>query len=296
MGYDPMGPPRADRDDRGRGAMTDDAWQLPPQPEPAVPAPDLHPYPTLRDRLRKLLAPVAAVGAFLAKFGAVLVKLKALTVVGSMAVSIAAYATLWGWKFALGFVALIFVHEIGHVIVLRARGIRAGAPVFLPFLGAFVSMKEMPQSVYQEAESALAGPLLGTAGALVAAYIGHETGSGLWRSLAFTGLFLNLFNLLPALPLDGGRVAGALHPAVWLLGLLALLVVEIYRPSPVILIILVLGGYELYRRWRDRGSSASQIYFALQPGQRLRIGSAYLALVAVILIGMHATYSARHLP
>ncbi len=275
--------------------MTDEAWQLPPQPDPAVPAPDLHPYPSLRERLKKFLAPLAAVGAFLAKFGVLLVKVPALSVVGTMAVSIAAYATLWGWKFALGFVVLILVHELGHVIVLRMRGIKAGLPVFLPFLGAFVSMKELPRSVYEEAESALAGPIFGTAGAFVAAYVGHETGSGLWRSLAFTGLFLNLFNLLPALPLDGGRVAGALHPAVWLIGLVGLLIFEIYRPSPVILILLVLGGYELYRRWRDRNSSASQVYFALQPAQRLRIGAAYVALIVVILIGIHATYSVRHL-
>jgi Zn-dependent protease len=285
MGYDQA---------RG-GGVSDHAWQLPPQPEPAVPAPDLHPYPTVRERLKKFFAPVAGIGAFLAKFGAVLVKFKMFTVVGSMAVSVLAYTTLWGWKFALGFVLLIFVHEIGHVIVLRARGIRAGAPVFLPFLGAFVSMKEMPTSVYQEAESALAGPIFGTAGALVVAYIGHATGSDFWRSLAFTGMLLNLFNLLPALPLDGGRVAGALHPVVWLLGLLALVGVEVWHPSPVILIILLLGGYELYRRWRDRNSSASQVYFALEPGQRLRIGVAYLALIAILVVGIHATYLQRHL-
>jgi Zn-dependent protease len=273
--------------------VTDDAWQFPAQPEPPVPAPDLHAYPTLRERIKKFLAPLAGVGAVLAKFGILLAKLPALTVVGSMAVSVAAYGWLWGWKFALGFVLLIFVHEMGHVVVLRARGIPASAPVFLPFLGAFVSMKQMPRTVYQEAESALAGPLAGTIGAFVVAYVGHETGSGLWRALAFTGLFLNLFNLLPALPLDGGRVAGALHPVIWLFGLLALLAFEIKDPSPIIPIVLIFGGYELYRRWRDRNSPASKVYFALQPGQRLRVGAAYLALIAVILIGMHATYAAR---
>jgi Zn-dependent protease len=278
--------------------MTDESWPppvLPPDPWVPVPAPHEPADPhSLRSRVKRALAPLAGIGAFLAKFGLVLLKLKSLVLVGSMAVSVAAYASIWGWKFALGFVLLIFVHEMGHVVVLRARGIRAGWPVFLPFLGAFVSMKSMPQSVYQEAESALAGPIAGTAGALAVGYFADLDGSSLLRSLAFTGLLLNLFNLLPALPLDGGRVAGALHPVIWLGGLLALLGFEIYRPSPVIPILLVLGGYELYRRWRGRDSEASRVYFALQPGQRVRIGSAYLCLVGVILLGMHWTYAARH--
>ena len=266
-----------------------------PQPEPSVPVPALPgDRLTPRERLKRALAPLVAVGAFLAKFGIVLLKLKSVVLIGSMAVSVAAYASIWGWRFALGFVLLIFVHEMGHVVVLRARGIKAGWPVFLPFLGAFVSMKSMPRSVYEEAESALAGPIAGTAGALAVAYVGHIEGSDLLISLGFTGLLLNLFNLLPALPLDGGRVAGALHPVIWLGGLAALVVVEIYRPSGIILILLFLGGYELYRRWRGRDNEASRVYFALQPGQRMKIGSAYLALVAVILIGMHYTYAERH--
>jgi Zn-dependent protease len=279
------------------GAMTDESWQQlsPSEPWTVAPAPrppaDPH---SRRGRIKRALAPLAGVGAFLAKFGAVLIKLKSLVLVGSMAVSVAAYASIWGWKFALGFVLLIFVHEMGHVVVLRARGIRAGWPVFLPFLGAFVSMKSMPRSVYEEAESALAGPITGTAGALAVGYIGHVDGSTLLQSLAFTGLLLNLFNLLPALPLDGGRVAGALHPVIWLGGLLALLGFEFYRPSPVIPVLLVLGGYELYRRWRGRDSEAARVYYALQPGQRAKVGTAYLCLVGVILLGMHWTYLPRH--
>jgi Zn-dependent protease len=277
------------------GGVTDDSWQPMPQPEwVPVPAQPDDPH-SFKARLKRAFAPLAAIGAFLAKFGVVLIKLKSVVLIGSMAVSIAAYASIWGWKFAVGFVLLIFVHEIGHVIVLRMRGIEAGWPVFLPFLGAFVSMKSTPRSVYEEAESALAGPILGTAGALAVGYLGHVQDSNLLRSLAFTGLLINLFNLLPALPLDGGRVAGALHPVIWLGGLLALLGFEIYRPSPIIPILLILGGYELYRRWRGRNSEASKVYFALQPGQRAKIGTAYLALIAVILIGMHVTYVQRTL-
>ncbi|HET7309770.1 MAG TPA: site-2 protease family protein [Mycobacteriales bacterium] len=260
------------------------------------PLPYATPAETLRDRLRKLFAPVIAAGAFLVKFGAVLFKLKALAVIGTMGVSVAAYALLWGWKFAIGFVLLIFVHEMGHAVMLRRRGIKAGLPIFLPFLGAFISMKSQPASVYEEAESALAGPVAGTLGAFVVWWAGEAINSPMLVSLAFTGFLLNLFNLLPALPLDGGRVAGALHPVIWLLGLGVLVVAEFLRPSPVIPVIILLGGFELWRRWRDRGSAASQVYFALEPRQRWRIGGAYLGLVVVLLIAMHAAYLPRSLP
>jgi len=249
-----------------------------------------------RERLKKAFAPVIAAGAFLLKFGAILIKLKFLTVVGTMGVSIAAYALLWGWKFAVGFVLLIFVHEMGHAVMLRHRGIKAGLPVFLPFLGAFISMKSQPASVYEEAESALAGPVAGTAGAFVVWWAGNALDSPMLISLAFTGFLLNLFNLLPALPLDGGRVAGALHPGIWLLGLGVLVVYEIVRPSPIIPILILLGGFELWRRWRNRSSPASQVYFALEPRQRWRIGGAYAALILVLLVAMHTVYVPQPLP
>ncbi|MDQ1683424.1 MAG: hypothetical protein QOC82_161 [Frankiaceae bacterium] len=255
--------------------------------------------PSLDDRwgprIKRALAPLAAIGAFFAKFGAILFKLKAFTVVGSMAVSIAAYASLWGWTFAAGFVGLIFVHEMGHVVALRRRGVKAGAPVFLPFLGAFVRMKESPRSVYVEAETALAGPYAGTIGAFAVLLAGHVNGSAMLRDLAFTGFLLNLFNLLPVLPLDGGRAAAALHPVLWAGGLVLLLVYEIYRPSPIIPIILILGGIEMYRRWRGRQTAESRAYQALAPQQRAWIAIAYLVLIVILLVAVHATYVHRSL-
>lgn len=244
--------------------------------------------PPLSDRLKKAFGPVVAVFAGLAKFGAIVFKIKALAVLITMGASIAAYALFYGWQFAVGFVLLIFVHEMGHVVALRARGIKAGAPIFLPFLGAFVSMKSAPRSVYEEAESALAGPVVGTVGAFGVAYAGQALDSDLLRALALTGFLLNLFNLLPALPLDGGRVAGALNPKLWFLGLVGLLSYEFYRPSPVVPVILLLGGYELYRRFRGRDSAASRQYFALTREQRLRIGAAYVGLILVLVYAVHA--------
>lgn len=242
---------------------------------------------------QRFVGVLAAIGAFVAKFGALLLKLKYLTLIASMLVSIAAYTLLWGWTFAVGFVLLILVHEMGHVIVLKRQGVRSSLPLFIPFMGAFVSMQESPRSAYEEAQSGLAGPAFGTAAAVAVAVWGNAIGSNFLLRLAFVGFFLNLFNLLPALPLDGGRAAAALNPVLWLAGLVALLVFEVVDPSPVVPILLILGGYELWQRWRRRGSRASQIYFSLSPGQRATIATLYVVIVVVALVGFHATYVSR---
>lgn len=248
------------------------------EPEPQV---------TAKDRLKQLFAPVLAAGVLLLKFGGIVLKLKVFTVVGTMLASLGAYAWLYGWKFAVGLILLIFVHEMGHVILLRARGIEAGLPVFLPFLGAFVSMKSAPRTAYDEALSGIAGPVFGTAAAFAALGLAETYDSELLRVIAYAGFFLNLFNLFPVLPLDGGRTVAALSPKIWALGLAGLLVYEVYRPSPVIPLILIIGGFELYRRWKDRHSPETQAYFALTAQQRLNIGSGYLVLIVTLLWALH---------
>ncbi|HXW79860.1 MAG TPA: site-2 protease family protein, partial [Acidimicrobiales bacterium] len=249
----------------------------------------------LRRAWQRFVTALAAAGAFLAKFGALLIKLKYVSLVLTMLASIAAYSLFFGWSFAVGIVLLILVHEMGHVIELRRQGVPASAPLFVPFLGAFVNMKGSPRNAYQEALSGLAGPLVGTAASIVVAFWANATGSNFLMALAFFGFFVNLFNLLPVLPLDGGRAAAALHPALWLLGLAALLVFEFLYPSPVIPIVLILGGVELWRRWRFRNSPSSRAYHALLPQQRFAIGAFYLVLVGVTIFGAHATYVARTL-
>ena len=253
------------------------------------------PQSALRRAWQRFVTALAAVGAFLAKFGALLLKVKYVGLVLSMLVSIVAYSLFFGWSFAVGIVLLILVHEMGHVVELRRQGVPASAPLFIPFLGAFVNMKGSPRSAFQEALSGLAGPLVGTAASVVVAFWANATGSNFLMALAFFGFFVNLFNLLPVLPLDGGRAAAALHPALWLLGLVALVVFEFLYPSPVVPIVLILGGIELWRRWRYRNSPASRAYNALLPQQRWAIGAFYLTLVAVTIVGAHATYVARSL-
>lgn len=242
---------------------------------------------TAKDRVRQLFAPVLAAGFLLLKFGGIILKLKVFTVVGTMLASLGAYAWLYGWKFAAGLIVLIFVHEIGHVVLLRARGIEAGLPVFLPFLGAFVSMKSAPRTAYDEALSGIAGPVFGTVAAFAVLGIAEVYDSQFFLVLAYVGFFLNLFNLFPVLPLDGGRTVAALSPKIWALGLVGLLAYEIYRPSPVIPLILIIGGFELYRRWKDRHSPETLVYYALTPQQRVTIGVGYVGLIVVLLWAMH---------
>lgn len=249
----------------------------------------------LRRAWQRFISALLAVGAFLAKFGALLLKLKYIGLVLSMGISVVAYTLFFGWSFAVGFVLLIFVHEMGHVIVLRRQGVPASAPLFIPFLGAFVNMRQMPKTAYEEAVSGLAGPYFGTAASAVVAIWGNAVGSNFLLQLGAVGFLLNLFNLLPVLPLDGGRAAAALHPVLWLVGLVGLLVWELFYPSPIALIILVLGGFELYRRWTRRNSPAAIAYHALSARQRLAVASMYLMVVAVAVAGFQLTYVARGL-
>ncbi len=233
---------------------------------------------------------LAAAGAFIAKFGVVLYKLKFVTVAGSMIVSIGAYALLGGWWFGLGLVALIFIHEMGHVLALRRQGVKASAPLFIPFMGAVIGMKQMPANAWREAEVGLAGPVLGSLGAAAIWAVGAYENSHFLIALAFVGFFLNLFNLIPVVPLDGGRAVAALHPAIWLLGLGGLVAIEVLRPSPILPFIIVVGGIELWRRWRTRGLAANAAYYAVKPWQRLVVAVAYLGLVALLVLAMSATH------
>src|ERR1700704_7031726 len=202
--------------------------------------------PERRPLWRRLGAAAVAIGALIANFAAklklllvALPKLKLLTTSGSMLVSIAAYSLFFGWTFAVGFVVLLLVHEMGHVIQLRREGIRASAPMFIPFLGAVVAARSLGDNATAEARVGLAGPVLGSIGAAAFIRIWHATGNDIWRALAYTGFFLNLFNLLPVVPLDGGRAMAAMSPWMWVVGFAALIPLLFVFANPIMLLILV---------------------------------------------------------
>jgi Zn-dependent protease len=253
-----------------------------------------------RPAWRRALGTLAALGLLVAKFAAkakglllLLPKLKLFTTSASMLVSVAAYSLIWGWRFAVGFVLLLLVHELGHVIQLRREGIPASAPMFIPFLGALVAMKEMPKDAAAEARVGLAGPVLGSLAALVPLALYGLTGDELFKALAFVGFFLNLFNLLPVLPLDGGRAMAALSPWMWFAGFGLLVAATIAFPNPIMILILLFGGFETWRRWQARKSPEAQEYHRVAPGTRAAIAVVYLGLAAALALGMDATFLDR---
>jgi Zn-dependent protease len=276
-------------------------WLPPTAPDPPAqrPAPFGEPRGAGGGRFRRagsgLLATLILIGAKLKTLLLLLPKLKVLTTSGSMIVSVGAYALIWGWRFAIGFVVLLFIHEMGHVIALRREGVEASAPVFIPFLGAVVWAKSLGGNALAEARVGLAGPILGTIGAAACLPIAAATGSDLWQALAFTGFFLNLFNLLPVTPLDGGRAMAALAPWMWFVGLAAIVVLALAFPNPIILIIAVVGAFDVYGRWsrRRRGGDEARTYYAVRGRDRALVGLVYLALIAVLVVGMDATHLQR---
>jgi Zn-dependent protease len=251
---------------------------------------------------KRLIGPLVAAAILLVKFGAKLkgalllvTKVKFLTTSGSALVSVAAYALIWTWKFALGLVILLFIHEMGHVLQLRREGIRASAPMFVPFLGAYVGMKELPKDAAAEARVGLAGPVLGTLGCLIPLGIFLATGDELFQVLAYIGFFLNLFNLAPVLPLDGGRAMAALTPWMWVVGWLLLIALMVVFPSPIILLVALLGGFETYRRWKQRHSPEAKRYNRVSGRTRAAVAAVYLGLAVLLAVGMDLTFLERSL-
>jgi Zn-dependent protease len=241
---------------------------------------------------------MAVVLAALAKGKALLLllpKLKLLTTSGSMLVSMAAYGLIWGWRFGVGFVLLLLVHEMGHVIQLRREGIKASAPLFIPFLGAVVGAKSLGDDAAAEARVGLAGPVLGSLGAAAVMVAGFALDSEFLQALAFTGFFLNLFNLIPVSPLDGGRAFAAMTPWMWFVGLAMIVALAFARPNPIIVLIAVVAAFDVYRRWQAlrSGDPEARAYYRVSRGQRLAVAGVYVLLVALLVVGMDATHLAR---
>jgi Zn-dependent protease len=221
---------------------------------------------------------------FLGKFKVLLplVKFANLGTLLSMLVAVWAYTLIWGLAYAVGFVALIFVHESGHAVAMRQQGLRAGAPVFIPFVGAVIAMKDLPRNAHVEAIVGIGGPALGALSALACLLVGWLTGSLFWYALASSGFLINLFNMIPISPLDGGRIVGVISRWLWVAGYAVGIVVLVVTRSPLLFIILVVGLFSLGRTRRGLGPD----YYVVPTALRVRMAAAYFGLLAVLAVGM----------
>jgi Zn-dependent protease len=232
-------------------------------------------------RKRGFWAIAAAAGLLLYKFKAVLIALKFGKFAGtliSMFVMIWVYATQFGALYAVGFVLLIAVHESGHMFAARGVGFKVSMPIFIPFVGAFISMKQQPTDARTEAIIAAGGPVLGSLGAFACLGVGVFFHSSLFLALAYTGCLLNLFNLIPVHPLDGGRLVSAISPIMWVIGIPILIVIAMKYPNPIVILLAILGVFQAYKLWK----SPNKAYFAVSRQTRITFATLYFGLMIVL--------------
>jgi Zn-dependent protease len=184
---------------------------------------------------------------------------------------------------------------MGHFIQMRREGVKPSFMLFIPFLGAAVGARSLGGNALAEARIGLAGPVLGTLGCAALLPIAAATDDDFWRALIFTGFLLNLFNLLPVLPLDGGRAMAAMAPWMWFVGFAAAIGLVFVIPNPILLLIILFGGLETWRRWRSRrhGEEGNPAYYDVAPRHRLMVGAVYIGLIVLLAAGMDATFVDR---
>lgn len=209
---------------------------------------------------------------------------------GSMVLSIFAYSLVYGWLYAAGFVLLLLTHELGHYVVARRAGLNVGLPAFVPFVGAWIELKDGFPNVETEARVALAGPLVGATAALAVFIAWYATGIELLLALAYVGFFLNLFNLIPLSPLDGGRITAVISPWLWLFGIPVLIGVFCYHPSPLLIWIAILAAPQLLKAFKQRHDPTQRAYLAAPLSARLGYAVLYLGLAGLLAVLSQFSY------
>jgi len=204
---------------------------------------------------------------------------------GSFLVTIAAYTTKFPLAVVVGFVVITLIHEIGHAVAIRAKGLRTGFMVFIPFVGGAVTLRDQPRSAYDDAQIGLAGPAAGTVASLGCLQIYKWTADPLWLLIAFLGFGLNLFNLLPIGLLDGGRISAAITKWMWVFGGGAVAYQIFRKPNPLTILIGVLAIFQVYASiLREKND---KLFYEVTPGQRAAIAILYFGLI--IFLG-HQTW------
>lgn len=271
-----------------------------PQPQFDVipPIPQQRPPEAPRNSFMK------TIGAWIAAIGVAFVKFKFLLFAAlktglSMFVTIWLYAMFFGWKYAIGIVVLIFVHEMGHVFAAKWLGLPVTAPLFIPFIGAAILLKENPRDAWTEALIAYGGPFAGCIGSWVCWYLALQFHINWMLAVASTSFFINIFNMIPVPPLDGGRICAAISPWFWIIGVVLLLASLYVFHGPSAIIITILVGFMAIQRIRQTffmpPTPAMQDYYNTHISNRLSMTLMYLGLLAALMLGywdsvQHLTY------
>lgn len=169
--------------------------------------------------------------------------------------------------------------------------------MFIPFMGAFITLKENPSNAWVESQVGIGGPMLGTLGSGVCYVIYLATNNPLFCGLAHVGFLLNLFNLAPVGFLDGGRIVTALSPWLWIVGYIIMILLAVARfttghLSPALIYVLILSLPRLFSLFRKK-TEAELRYFEVTPGQRWTMAAMYFGLIAILVLGMEITYIPR---
>jgi Zn-dependent protease len=169
-------------------------------------------------------------------------------------------------------------------------------PTFIPFVGAWIQLKEQPLDAETEAYVGIAGPMLGSAAAFACYIAAQSFDSRLLMALAYAGFVLNLFNLIPLSPLDGGRIVSVVSPRIWFLGFPMLVGLFLWSPSPLLILIGVLAIPQLWAAFKDRGT-LDAAYYRASSRVRLTYAAQYLALagfLAVMAFEIHQGLGGQH--
>ncbi len=266
---------------------------------------DYVPPDTKKDRAKKTAEGIGAAGLGL---GAILLKFKSLLLVlfnfkalililkfgGTMFISLWFYAIFWGWKFALVFVLMILAHELGHYFTIRNYGLPARLPMFIPFIGAY-TVGGVPENLEHDAYIALAGPLTGLGVAAICYLFGLETHQVFWYMAAYVGAFLNLFNMIPVLPFDGGRIAGALSPVLWVGGFVVFLGLSLALHFPLFFVLLfaILALPSAIAGWRGHKDPR---FATMTTAGKVRVGLWYLVTLFALFYLMSMTVHSGGMP
>jgi Zn-dependent protease len=203
--------------------------------------------------------------------------------VATMLIAVGVYAIAFGWRYAVGIVAMLFFHEMGHYIAARRRGLRVGLPMFIPFAFAWVKLEDLPHDAETDAYIALAGPMLGTVAAIGAYFLARDQGMHWLTAVAYTGFLINLINMIPLPPLDGGRITSVLSPRIWLLGVPIIGALMWFHFSAILLLVAILALPHVFNAFRfDASAPANVQYFAVSPRVRWEYGLLYVGLIAFL--------------